>query len=68
MEVRQHDHIGAKQLRQPFYFSQWYRCNNPNCRTREVMPPEFVRWNNNGAARRLQAIKRQLRRRDRGEP
>jgi hypothetical protein len=62
--VRQHNHIGAKQLRQPYFYSRWYRCNNPDCRTREVMPAEFIVWNDNEAAqrlRRLQAIREQLR-------
>jgi hypothetical protein len=64
MEVRQHKHIGVRQRRQPFFYSRWYRCSHTDCRTREVMPPEFIVWNDNPAAhrlRRLQAIRQQLR-------
>jgi len=30
-----------KLLRQPVYYSRWYRCDNPNCETKQVMPKEF---------------------------
>jgi hypothetical protein len=41
MEIRQHDKIGQKQLRRPFYYARWYCCSYPDCRTTLVMPPEF---------------------------
>jgi hypothetical protein len=41
MQVRKHGHIGDKQLRQPFYYAQWFYCANPNCRTKLVMPERF---------------------------
>lgn len=30
MQIRKHNGIGAKQLRQPFYFTQWCYC--PGCK------------------------------------
>jgi hypothetical protein len=63
MEVRQHSRIREKQRRAAYYYAKWYRCNNTSCRTREVMPPEFIVWNDNPAAqqlRRLKAIYEQL--------
>jgi hypothetical protein len=63
MEVRQHACIREKQRRQPYFYSRWYRCNNTSCRTREVMPPEFIVWNDNERGqqlRRLKAIQEQL--------
>jgi hypothetical protein len=30
-EVRAHHEITEKQLRQPYYFSRWFYCRNPNC-------------------------------------
>jgi hypothetical protein len=64
MEVREHSRIREKQRRQPFYYSRWYFCTHGDCPTRQVMPPEFIVWNDNPAAqrlRRLQAIQEQLR-------
>jgi hypothetical protein len=40
-DVRSHRRVGARELRKPFYFSQWYFCTNRKCRTTTVMPPEF---------------------------
>jgi hypothetical protein len=66
MEVSEHKAVGPKQLRQAVYYSRWYRCTNPRCRTREVMPPEFKVWNEPAPApetdadRRLTAIEQQL--------
>jgi hypothetical protein len=41
MEIRKHRFVTEKQLRQPFYYSQWYCCMNSKCRTTLVMPEEF---------------------------
>jgi hypothetical protein len=41
MQVRKHHTIGEKQLRQPFYYSQWFCCRNPKCKTTMVMPERF---------------------------
>jgi hypothetical protein len=67
MEVREHDRISKKQLRQPYYYSRWYRCSHTDCRTTLVMPAEHIVWNDNERAqelRRLRAIQEQLRARD----
>jgi hypothetical protein len=67
MQVRQHNHIGAKQQQAPFYYERWFFCTHAGCQTRQVMPAQYIHWNDNPAAqrlRRLQAIREQLRRRD----
>jgi prophage regulatory protein len=45
MEVREHDRITDKHLRQPFYYRRWYRCMQINCATKLVMPEEHKVWN-----------------------
>ena len=32
MQVREHDRIREKQLRQPFYYSRWFRCMHKGCK------------------------------------
>jgi hypothetical protein len=32
-ELRYHKEITPKLLAQPFYYSKWYNCKNPDCRT-----------------------------------
>ena len=41
MTVFEHREMTEKLLRQPVYYSRWYRCDNPGCKTTQVMPPEF---------------------------
>lgn len=38
--VLRHKQITPKMLRQPYYYSQWYRCVNPRCKTTLIMPDE----------------------------
>jgi ABC-type transport system substrate-binding protein len=38
MQIREHDGVGEKQLRKPFYYLRWFYCLNKNCRTTTVMP------------------------------
>jgi hypothetical protein len=52
MQVRAHSEITAQELRKRFYFGRWYRCTNPDCNSTEVMPLEFVVWNEAGGERR----------------
>jgi hypothetical protein len=59
MAVCEHDRITDKQLRQPFYYSRWFRCLRGDCRTTLVMPERFKVWNGE-QGRRLEAIKEQL--------
>jgi hypothetical protein len=44
MQVRQHDRITEKHLRQPFFYDRWYCCMRGSCRTTLVMPPEHRVW------------------------
>jgi hypothetical protein len=37
-QIREHDGIGDKQLRQPFYYTRWFCCMNQSCKTTQVMP------------------------------
>lgn len=41
MEIREHNGISDKQLRQPFYYARWFCCMNKSCKTRQVMPPRY---------------------------
>jgi len=59
MQVREHDRVREKQLRQPYYYSRWYNCGYRSCKTTLVMPEEFKVWNGE-VARRFQAILEQL--------
>jgi hypothetical protein len=63
MQIREHDRIRAKQLRQPFFYRRWFRCMHDDCRTTLVMRDEFKVWNSD-QDRRLEAVGQQLRRRD----
>jgi hypothetical protein len=62
MQVREHDRLRAKHLRQHFYYRRWFRCTHKDCKTTLVMWDEFRVWNT-AQGRRLEAIRRQLRRR-----
>lgn len=55
-EVREHTHISEKQLRQPYYFSKWYNCNNPTCKTSIFMDEKFKVWNRNKAAQKIKEV------------
>jgi ribosomal protein S27E len=41
MEVHEHDHIGEKQLRGPWYYSRWYCCVHSDCKTNIVHDARF---------------------------
>ena len=45
MQIREHQRIGPKQLRQPFYFRRWFFCMNRDCRTTLITRDEFKVWN-----------------------
>jgi len=36
-EVHQHNRIKQKHLNQPYYYSRWFVCVNPKCRTEKIM-------------------------------
>jgi hypothetical protein len=40
-QIREHDQIRERHLRQPFYYSRWYYCTHRDCKTTLVMPEEF---------------------------
>lgn len=40
-EAREHVAITDRILRQPFYYSRWFYCRNPSCRTTTIMPERF---------------------------
>lgn len=44
-EVREHSAITRRHLAQPFYYTRWYRCSNPKCKTTLIVPEEFKVWN-----------------------
>jgi hypothetical protein len=41
MEIREHNGVGDKQLRQPFYYTRWFYCTNKSCKTTTVMPERY---------------------------
>lgn len=41
-EVRTHAEITEKLLRQPCYYSKWFYCRNPECKTTMLMPKKFL--------------------------
>jgi hypothetical protein len=63
MQVREHDRIRERQLRQPFYYSRWFRCMHKDCKTTIVHRDEFKVWNGE-VNQRLEAICQQLRPRE----
>ena len=41
-QIREHDVLRDKQLREPFYYSRWFYCTNKHCRTKLIMPPRYM--------------------------
>ena len=58
-QLRKHKEIKQKQLSQPFYYSQWNQCENPNCLTTTFMEDKYKVENKNEANRELK-IKQSL--------
>jgi hypothetical protein len=44
-EIREHRYITAKELRRPFYYSRWFFCRNPRCKTSTIVLPEYRVFN-----------------------
>jgi hypothetical protein len=40
-EVHEHIELTDRLLAQPFYYSRWFNCRNPDCRTTLIMPKAF---------------------------
>jgi hypothetical protein len=49
-QIHEHAEIMKKMLRQPFYYSRWFRCTHSDCPTTLIMPPRFIVWNTNPRA------------------
>jgi hypothetical protein len=48
-EIREHDGVGEKQLRQPFYYRRWFCCTNKDCKTTMIMPERYKVMNPGGS-------------------
>jgi hypothetical protein len=60
-EIRSHRYITAKQLRKAFYYSRWFYCVNPHCRTSTIVPDRYRVFNvEPETERRMAAIAGQL--------
>jgi hypothetical protein len=44
-QVREHDRIRRRHLRQPYYYTRWYCCVNHHCATTLIMPEAHKVWN-----------------------
>ena len=51
----EHKQVTEKQLRQPFYYSQWFRCSNPQCQTIQIMRDQDRVWTSARWKQRKQA-------------
>jgi len=40
-EIREHDGLRDKHLRQPFYYTRWFYCTNKQCKTTMIMPDRY---------------------------
>jgi hypothetical protein len=41
MEIREHNGVGDKQVRQSYYYTRWFCCINKSCKTTLVMPERY---------------------------
>jgi hypothetical protein len=44
-QIREHEAIHEKHLRQPFYFRRWFHCMNPQCKVQMIGVERFKVWN-----------------------
>ena len=40
-EIREHPEVTEKHLAQPYYYSRWFNCVNPKCRTTLIMDDQY---------------------------
>lgn len=40
-QIREHLEVLQSHLNQPFYYSRWFNCENPRCRTTLIMPERY---------------------------
>ena len=52
-QIREHFAIGARELSRPHYYSRWFYCLNPSCKTTLIMPSQFIVWNKDEELRKL---------------
>jgi hypothetical protein len=52
-EIREHPEITEKHRRQPYYFTRWFFCTNPDCKVTLHMSERYKVWN--GRARTREA-------------
>jgi len=52
-QKREHVALTDRQVRAPFYYSKWFYCYNPNCKTTTIMHDEDRVLNNNSASRQF---------------
>lgn len=55
-QVREHIAITEKQLSQPWYYSRWFYCLNPNCQTKQIMPDRYCVFRDNEAKDSYEAV------------
>jgi hypothetical protein len=53
-QIRVHDRIRPKHLRQPYFYERWFRCTYKDCKTTLYMQEKYKIWNDNARARQLQ--------------
>lgn len=56
-EIREHVEMKDKHRAQPFYYSRWFNCANPECQTTLIMRDEFKILNDPGQAEQVQRTK-----------
>ena len=59
-QIREHSEVTEKHRRQPFYFSRWFHCTNPQCKAQMICPERFKVWNPHLNARRRDNLERWL--------
>jgi hypothetical protein len=60
-QIREHRYLTDKEFRKPYYYSRWFLCRNPRCKTSTIVLPEYRVFNAvTPAERRMTAIAGQL--------
>jgi len=59
-ELRYHREITPKLLGQPFYYSRWYQCTNPDCKTTTFMEEKDKVVNESQATREMRKRQERL--------
>jgi hypothetical protein len=49
-QIREHTGITERQLRQQCYYSRWFVCKNPYCKTTRILPERYIVWNARASA------------------